>query len=251
MIDPPLRHLLAVTIDPNYTYTNLWDRYGIGRTVAATYADIFEDGLTETAAVAYSNEQILGRHETIKSWTGVQSREVAITFRFRVQGQPGNIPGDRIGGSIAASVRDTLGVLAGNQALNPGATSSPTGPNTAQYIRNEVIRPAKFLEALKYALIGDNGIAHAPPPVILTIGSLLAMRCVVDDCSINWVTPWDPETMLPYGADVQVRFASVSRLVGAFNPSSTSASRFSNASAVSAFSDRQGIANASSNPKAS
>jgi hypothetical protein len=41
------------------------------------------------------------------------------------------------------------------------------------------------------------------------VGNLLRIRAIVTDVSINWSQPFDPETMLPMSAEVDVTFEVV------------------------------------------
>jgi len=176
---------LSVMIDQNYVYRSLWGLiHGVFR-IEAIFMELAE-GITETATVQYDEEHIVGRASSILSFMGVSARQIPLTFRFHVQGRVGSTGGDTDSAMIAEAIRD------------------------------EVLEPVKFLEALKYPVVDEMGLAHAPPPVILTIGRLAVMRAVVHECQVTWQAPWLIEAMLPYGADVQVTFAEVQPLVGNF-----------------------------------
>jgi len=176
-IVPDLGELILLKIDPYYEYAKLW-RSPLGSTLRFTFLDL-DQGIAENAAVNYADIEILGRTELFKMFTGTQNREVSLTFQFRAQGQSGGTLSD--------------------------------------IIDREVMQPAKFLDALKFPLIGDDEVSHAPPPCILTIGRLLLIRVVVTEAQITWVPPFDPETMLPYGADVSVTFTAVHRGMSNYN----------------------------------
>lgn len=198
-----LGNLFTVRVDPTWPYLDLWDGGELGDVLRVTFFD-FDEGITEASAVAYANQDILGRAETLMSYTGTSSREVPLTFRFRAQGQLASGAGERAGGSNLTSINNPTQVdSSGRQARD--RTSSVRNTLT-----REVRTPALWLEALKYPVIDAAGIAHAPPPVILSIGSLLTMRAVVTNAQIQWLAPFDPETLLPFGADVSVSFTAVS-----------------------------------------
>lgn len=165
----PLAKLATITIDPEW-----WALYGlrVGATtqsLALTFADL-EGGITEQASAQYADTQIVGRAESFKSYIGTDNRQVNLRLQFRAQG---------------------LGGANGQDTLN-----------------NEVTRPARWLEGLKYPFTDHKGVSHAPPTVILALGELLVMRCVVD-CTVTWLPPWDPVTHLPLAADVDVTFTAV------------------------------------------
>jgi hypothetical protein len=178
----PPNEQLRVMIDPSYPHLELWGSVHSKAYVDAVFMEL-GDGISETATVHYEEEQIIGRASSILSYTGVSARQISLVFRFHVQGS---------------------------------APSSGDSATIAQAIRDEVLLPAKFFEALKFPLVDAMGLAHAPPPVILTIGQLSTMRAVVQDCQTTWQAPWLPVEMLPYGADVSVTFAEVQPLVGNF-----------------------------------
>ncbi len=79
----------------------------------------------------------------------------------------------------------------------------------------EVVQKARWLDALKYPVIDElQNVSLGPPPVILTIGRLLSMRAVVTDVSIAWQPSFDPDTLMPHGADVSVTFAASNQRIG-------------------------------------
>jgi hypothetical protein len=84
---------------------------------------------------------------------------------------------------------------------------------------------ALWLEALQLPWVDSSGLSNPPPPVTLVIGSHLAMRAVVMSASITWVAPYQPGTLRPYGADVDVVFASV--LEGGYTRPSFNEARYS------------------------
>ena len=180
---PDLGHLIRLQIDPDMPpdVRSLW-RSPLGDTLRVTFMD-YEQGIPENASVGYADIDILGRSEKFKTYTGTENKEIPLTFQFRAQGR--------------------------------GAGS---GTSLARTLDHEVIQPAKWLDALKYPLIGDvDGVANAPPPVLLTIGALIAMRVVLTEANITWQAPFDPETMLPYGADVACSFQAVHTNMGNYD----------------------------------
>lgn len=80
-------------------------------------------------------------------------------------------------------------------------------------LRQEVLYPARWLDKLKYPVY-DSGaqLSYAPPPVMLTIGTFLQVRCVITDANIQWIEPFETDTLLPHGADVPVTFTVTRKL---------------------------------------
>jgi len=91
-----------------------------------------------------------------------------------------------------------------------GALAFRDVTDTQEALLRQVKMPAMWLESLKYPIMGDDGLSHAPPPVYLQLGALMLMRSVVTAASVTWEEPFDPETMLPHGASVQATFTAVS-----------------------------------------
>jgi hypothetical protein len=78
-------------------------------------------------------------------------------------------------------------------------------------VKEDVIYPARFLDALKYPLTNGN-LSYPPPPCLLKIGTLLMARVVVTSADITWEAPFDVETMEPHSASVPVTFTIVRRV---------------------------------------
>ena len=171
----PLAQLISIVIDPTW-----WTLYGAlsGATtqrISLTFLDL-EGGIAEQASLQYADTQVVGRPESFKSYTGTDNRQITLRAQFRAQG-----------------------------------ISGVNGENT---IQTEVIRPARWLEGLKYPVVDSQGISHAPPTVELTLGELLVMRAIATDVSVTWMSPWDPITLLPLGADVEITFTAVHEQMG-------------------------------------
>lgn len=174
---PPLASLLQVALDPTWFAMN-------GRFWHSPLADklpvtflALDDGITEASNVEYASTEVIGRAESYKSYTGTSNREVSLLFQFRAQGI--------------------------------------SGVDLKQTIEKEVVAPARWLDALKYPIIvGDLSIA--PPPVILILGELLSMRCIATAVSLRWGPQFDPATLLPLAADVEVTFTAVHESLGAY-----------------------------------
>lgn len=174
---PPLRNLLAVMIDPTW-YAEHKSSWAspLGDRLPMTFLAL-DEGITENAAVDYAPTQVLGRAETYQSYIGTQNREVQLMFQYRAQGLEGT--------------------------------------NEQDTIRREVINPARWLDALKYPVV--RGDLHVPPPpVILVLGQLLTMRAIVTAATIRWGPQFDPGTMLPLSADVDVTFTAVHTSLGGY-----------------------------------
>ena len=174
---PPLKGLITVVIDPAWYAQNGHNWMSpLADKLPITYLDL-NDGISEQAGVDYADTPVIGRAEVYKTYMGTQNREVTLLFQFRAQG------------------------------LSDGDISK-----TCQ---KEVIDPAKWLDALKYPVI-VNDLNISPPPVILVLGDLLAMRCVATSVSIKWGPTFDPGTLLPLAADVEVTFTAVHSSLGGY-----------------------------------
>jgi hypothetical protein len=194
-IVPNQGDLFTVEIDPTWTWVSpvygipngLWAS-PIGLRLSAQFVDL-DDCITESAGVNYADTDIIGRAEAVKTWIGNGNRETTLVFKFHAQ-------------SPVYSVT--------------GAAPPPTSA-VQSVIQKEVINPAQFLDALRYPVIDSQGVSHGPPPVILSIGSLLQMRSVVTACDIRWCPPFDPTTMLPHHAEVSVTFTGTTLLISNYH----------------------------------
>jgi hypothetical protein len=131
-----------------------------------------EAGIQESSAVNYGDIQVIGRAESYKTYLGTANKEIPLTFKFTAQGR---------------------------QAFNI----------YTDVLREEVVMPAMWLDALKYPYVGPDGLSHAPPRCFLQIGELFAGSVIATDVQITWQPPFDPDTMLPHGADVSCTFTVV------------------------------------------
>ncbi len=211
-----LGDLFSVQIDPTWPYIHLWgegDGFSQAPTkLSVTFMDL-EEGISEQAQANYADQDIIGRAESIKTYISTSSREVPLTFRFRAQGLIGTDNGERVGGSSLSGFGDVQNALRVN-SNGVAARDDTAASGLSLILEKEVRAPALWLDALQYPVIDEAGISHGPPPVILTIGQLLMMRCVVTSCAINWESSFDPETMLPFGASVSVSFSATHTRVG-------------------------------------
>jgi hypothetical protein len=174
---------------------------GLSGRINATFFDN-DAGINETVGVNYADTNVIGRAEQYKQYVGTNNREVQLTLQFRAQGAP---------------------------------TGSGTGFTTRDWLIQEVQNPVRWLDSLRFPYITENGgsrIAHAPPPIMLYIGELIAMRCLLTDAPIQWIGPWDTETLLPFGADVSCVFTAVSTEVSNYGFSGPH--RWANKSGVTA-----------------
>jgi hypothetical protein len=171
MVDSNLGDRLTITIDPSWPHISLW-AHPFGNTLRVTFID-FAAGVQENAAPNYVNTEVVGRAEAYKAFLNTQNRQIQVPFRFRAIGQ----------GSI--------------------------DPRTA--IENEVVQPARFLDALKYPVYDPNqNLSFAPPPVLVKFGELFLARCIVTGGDINWIfDPMEPDTLLPHGCDFNAQFEVV------------------------------------------
>src|SRR3990172_3248209 len=130
------------------------------------------------------------------------NREIDLTFRFHAQGLQENVadtPSLRTAAAkrIAPGPGRSVGVDEITRELFVGVLLA------------EVVNPAIWMEALKHPVVGTDGLSHGPPPILLTVGRLLTARCVVTQSTLNWKEPLDPDTLLPFAAEVQVTFTVV------------------------------------------
>lgn len=169
--------ICKVSIDETWTGGELDPPFSATRSLNFAFLEL-EDGITESSSPEWNDTSVIGRAEAYKSYMGGSNKEIPLTFRFRAQmGTPDD---------------------ANAQALE-GVGPIP-----------EVMFPVRWLEALKNP-VTRNGLSHAPPPLILTIGDLLVARCVMQNCEVTWEAPFEPVTMHPHGASVQCTFSVVRR----------------------------------------
>lgn len=204
-----LGDLFTVRIDPTWRYRNLWNS-PLGQKLSVQFMDL-EDGITESASVAYVDTDIIGRGETLKTYLGTGSREVTLKFRFHAQGLMGLDDNQRVGGTNLSAIADPLRYTSDN------IQARDTTSGLYAQLDREVMQPAKFLDALKFPLQTDGFVSVGPPRLLLTIGRLLSMRCKVVASQLDWKSPFDPDTMAPYAADVSVTFASTVDRVTEYN----------------------------------
>ena len=174
----PLAQLARIMIDPQWPlarFSSAWSS-PLKKQLSFTFIGL-ESGIQENSGVNYADTDIVGRVEAYKSYLNTSNKEIPMTFHFHAQGL------------ATTAAKDIRGVL-----------------------DEEVIQPAKWLDALKYPAI-INGVSHAPPPCVLMIGELLTLRVVATDVSITWTEPFDPETFLPHHAEVSCTFTSVQRRI--------------------------------------
>jgi hypothetical protein len=169
-IDPAVVNV-SLQVDPTYQHRGLFIQRAPGgmTRVSAVFSMMAEEGITEDASVNYARSDVLGRIEQFLTFTSADNKTIPFTWVFICQGV-GESPGQ------------------------PGAGGGPFG---------DVVVPARWLEFLKFPFRGNAGLSHAPPPLLLTIGRLLAARVVMTDCTIRWMAPFEPATHYPMMAEVQ------------------------------------------------
>lgn len=78
--------------------------------------------------------------------------------------------------------------------------------------QNEVVNPARFLDALKYPMYSEAQDLSYPPPVcLLKIGTLFKARVVLTGGDPLWKGPVETETLLPHACEFNATFAVVRR----------------------------------------
>jgi hypothetical protein len=184
-LPPPLRQLAKIIIDPQWPllrFSTAWSS-PLGRELPFTFFET-ESGIQENAGVNYADTEIVGRAEAYKSYISTGNKEVPLTFHFHAQGLDG-------------------------------------GMDVRKVLDAEVVQPAKWLDALKYPAI-INGVSHAPPPCLLMLGELLTLRVVATEVSVQWMEPFDPDTLLPHYAVVTCVFTGVHRRITGYRFNSPS-----------------------------
>ena len=168
VVEGNLGDRITVRIDPQWPHATLW-QHPLGTVLRTTFFD-FAAGVQENAAPNYVNTEVVGRAESYKAYLNTANRQIQMPFLFRLQGQ------------------------------------TTTDPRTA--IFEEVINPARFLDALKYPVFDPNqGISYEPPPVIVKFGELFVARCILQGGDIQWLhEPMEPDTLLPHGAIFNAQF---------------------------------------------
>lgn len=148
---------------------------GVGIPALSYIAYADMTSVSEVTTPEYMAVPMLNRPENLLTYQGSSNRDVTLVLRFAVQ-----------------------------KAYD----------NAAAMIRQEVLRPALWIDALKTSFRDASGAQHAPPPVYLIIGDALYMRAVVTTCDISWQGPWYylddlASDALPMMAEVRVTFTSV------------------------------------------
>lgn len=200
-IVPPLGDICTVSIDPQWPYLPYW-RAGnpIGDKLSFAFVDL-ESGFSDGAQPNYAVTEVVGRAEQYQTFVGTGNREIALTFRFQAQGLAANVAALTASAALAGAFGGISGALV---AAGIEANAVPA------ILMAEVVRPAQWIEALKHPVVDDAELSHAPPPVLLRVGRLIpSVRCIVTQATVDWRPPFDPETLLPYGAEVQVTFTVV------------------------------------------
>lgn len=165
MVDQNLGERATLMIDPTWAYGSLW-KHPFGKILRFIYID-FEQGIQENVSPSWTDTDVIGRAEPYKTFTGLPSREIEVTFTFM------NQSGD---------------------------------------LDNEVVQPARFLDALKYPVYSaQQNVSYPPPTCILKIGSLLLARVILISGNITWKGPVDPDTLLPHMCEFPASFAVVRR----------------------------------------
>lgn len=171
MVDQNLGSRCQLTIDPSWPHGKLW-KHPFGKSLSATFLALDDGDISEEAAVTYASTDVIGRAEAYQSYISTANREIPMTFHFQVQGLQ---------------------------------TS-----DEATACQNEVVLPARFLEALKYSVYSAaQERTYQPPPCILRIGDLLTARVIVTSAQIRWRPPYHTQQMIPHGAEVPVTFMIV------------------------------------------
>jgi hypothetical protein len=68
-----------------------------------------------------------------------------------------------------------------------------------------VVEKVQWLVDLKRPMVHGN-LSYPPPPVYVSIGSLITFRALATSVQPRWMAPWQPTARLPMGADVACQF---------------------------------------------
>jgi len=183
----PLDGVLTVRVDSSWPHTRAWESSNAGNPEgnpikqSFTFLDQFDSGFEEQAGTSYAVVDIVGRTEAYRTWTGNANRTIPIVFKMFVQ----------------------------------GLDTSPS--DVAGRIKAEVVGPARWLDATRYPVLVVGNRLVSPPPLLLQVGSLYFGRVQAEEVSIRWVPPFEPDTLLPHGADVSVTFVEINRSPGQYN----------------------------------
>jgi len=212
-IVPPLGDLMTVEVDPSWPHVDdFLEGNPIGTKLSFAFVDLDAAGITEDMQPNYADTDVVGRAEQYKTFVGASNREYTLSFKFQAQGYSA-APGYPFGfnPAVVSAIRD---IAAQQQQARPNGGNT-TGRKlltsaVAGVLLKEVINPAMWMEALKHPIIGAGELQFAPPPVLLTVGRLIpTSRCIVTNSTLTWMPPFDPETLLPFQAEVQTTFTVV------------------------------------------
>jgi hypothetical protein len=205
---PEMDKLISLRIDPTWYELNKDLGFGafsgsisskpyVAPTKLSFLSLDLEGGLEEGGAVNYADFDVIGRAEAYKSYTGTGNRTFSLVFKFHAQGL-----------SLTAE-REKRWERFDRLAARDRPVNDPEREALIAVLENEVFHPALWLDALKQPWAGSDGISHAPPPCMLTLGRLFEGRVLATDVQITWQPPFDPETLLAHAADVACTFEAV------------------------------------------
>jgi len=145
----------------------------------------------ESVSPNYASVGIIGRSEAYKVWIGNENRLIPLNIVFLPQGDEEGRP-------------------------NAGFAPAPPTPSAeiAKAYEKEVKKKVDWLMATAMPVYRD--IRTYPPPVILLfMGKMfnrsgLPIRCIVESASVSY-DGYDPVTMLPYVATVNLSLCQVAR----------------------------------------
>jgi hypothetical protein len=192
---------VTLQIDPNWYLLSLLSDSNQAQFLYTSLTFVFvslgEQGFSEAVNVNYATTDIVGREEQYYTYMGTSNRQIAMTFHFITQGEPAAQPNSYL------------------VSTPPEQQQGYTGKGGPQL---ETVLPARWIDSLKYPVVDNNGLSHAPPPLILTVGDLLAARVVLSQSSLQWLPPFEPGTMNPFGAELACTFTVVRAAKGSSTP---------------------------------
>lgn len=175
---------IVIQIDPTWPYIANWQSpTGLSYLEVENFS--YEDGIQEGQGVLYDHEQVTGRAEPYLTYQGTDALIYTIPFVLHADGDNGET-------------------------------------NIAVVINNEVIGPLNFLNSLKQPFrlgtAGGRKTSHAPPPVLVTMGSYFQARGVVTDFSGHAREVFDSLSLRPHRIDCSLTLQVVRSSISDFYP---------------------------------
>jgi hypothetical protein len=139
---------------------------------------------SDSKSADWSDTVIPGRSEPIKGYAASSARSFSLNITFVESMDQGDTPG----------------------------FVGPVGPGfpapAPWYVRDKV----NFCRSLVYPDYDAGDLVQPPHTVIFVVGKLIRSRCVCKDVGVTWKGPWDPVSLIPMIAEVQMTLEEVNTL---------------------------------------